>query len=163
MKEYIYEYGSDILFDHIDDIESGKIRVLLFFLGTKHDESFLREVVDLRKDLSKLTGDHCLAVLFMPPSLERPRPEDEEVYYTKNFLPIENWSSFVDEMTSKTDELADVLNIRKDDLPSLAFVEPQNPERVAILRMRDSNSSCKGFVSWRSFSSSWVRKASRAF
>jgi len=156
MQIYSYQTGEDILYDHIEDIESGKYRVLLFFLGSKYDNSFLQEVVDLRKDLHKLTGEHCLAILFSPPPESSPWGEGRKIHLSE-FYPMEDWPSFVEEMTQKTYELAAALSVSFQNLPCIAFVNPHVPERVAILRIQNASFSSH-YMKLRGLFSDWYQE-----
>jgi hypothetical protein len=136
---YSYTTGIDILQNHIDQIKRGQFRVLLFFLGTAYDESFLDGVKSLAKDLDALTGPHCLAMAFMPPPRDNPFKQSDYVDAFKGGgkdRNIDEWDDFVSEMTKNTYELARYLDIPEHHLPCLVFIDTDNTE-FAILRLRD--------------------------
>jgi len=135
-----YVTGVEIIKEHAEQISNGQIKVLLFFLGSVHDERFLESVNKLAKDIDNITGPHCLAVAFMPPP--------EEIRIPVGVLPfvscgefgdidIDKWPQFVEEMTNNTYELARFFEIPYDKLPCLVFCDPKEITEIAILRIRD--------------------------
>ena len=131
-----YVSGVRILKQHLGAIRRGDIRVLMFFLGSRYDYAFLKEVKEIDRDIDQLTGSHCLAVAFVPP----PQVSEmagfqsiDDVWPRRKDDP-DGLADYVDAMTRNTYELARYLGVA-DELPAIAFVSTDSADEYALLHM----------------------------
>lgn len=129
-----YKSGLDILLENEQFITNGEIKLLMFFLGTKGDPDFLKSLIAYSTDIHYLTGKHCLALLFLPPSQRRSRD-----FETGPFLRFDESDDFIDAMTQNSYELANLFDIPYDELPAVVLVNPHNLKEFVVWRTLERN------------------------
>lgn len=131
--------GVDIVKHYLPELRRGKFRVLLLFLASGYDHTLLQDVQSLARDLDLITGPHCLAVLFAPPSPDNPYgappPGALGFWSAGRHYSFDQWDQFVDVMTRNTYALASLFHVPSTDLPCLLFVDTAQPDRLALLRL----------------------------
>ncbi len=145
----------------------GQARLLLLFLGTEYDRSFLEDVIRYGHDLDALLHDKfCIGLLFMPP----PGSEAGERSAIANFKYFHNlpWRDdpelterVVKRMTSESYDLARSLEIPFENLPGIAFLSASEPGAVAYLSLAHS-SLPEVFRDLRRVMSDWYQDNRRA-
>jgi len=139
---YVYEDPVEFVRRRAKQVNEGKYRLVLLFLGTQFDEEFLKAVEALTPDLDALTGPHAMAVLFTPPPAsfkDGPHRGFGGFQALGRYYHWAEWDAFVAAMTNGTYSIASDLGIQLKDLPAIVFLDPDEDEpEFALWKLKDT-------------------------
>lgn len=134
---FSYVSGAEILARYKELFAQEQCKIILFFLGTGYDKTFIEDVKRISNDLDALTGSHALAVAFNSPPAIPPEGARNPLGFRASgeYHQWADWSNYASEMTEKIYKLAECFDVRPDHLPCLLFVVPHPPQDFAVVRL----------------------------
>ena len=148
----------------LDDIESAlknDAQLLIFFLFTSYDVAYQSQLRRLSRDIHELTGNHCAAIVFAPPSPDaRIRAENLAEFANREDEP-RLWKEINQTMTENSYEIADSFGIHRDELPAILFLG-RDSENYAYTAMRMVSLS-EFYQKFRTIIAKWLEQNRAAF